>query len=127
MKKTTKNTKAAKNTTAAEDPAKTPATKMQMNRLILANLSQELKAKAEDPAESVNRLLLAHYAAQLGSKVFDTFQGWQKRGRAVKRDEHACRVWKPAEDGGKSRWLVEFLFAETQTTERAPAPAPANA
>lgn len=111
MKKTTKTAKTAKK------PTPTPApNKMRERRQILAALSQELKAK--NPDEPTNSLLLRHYAAKLGSAVFDTFDGWTKRGRAVKKGERACAFWKPAGDGGKSRWLVEFLFAETQTTAR---------
>lgn len=114
-----KNTKTAKTAKTAKKP--TP-NKMRERRQVLAALSQELKAK--NPDEPTNSLLLRHYAAKLGSAVFDTFDGWTKRGRAVKKGERACAFWKPAGDGGKSRWLVEFLFAESQTTERNAKPAP---
>ena len=109
-----KNTKTAKTTAAAKNAE--PKTRDQFRRSALSELSAELKAK--NPDQPTNALLIAHYAAKLGSAVFDTFEGWTKRGRAVKRGEKAVAIWKPAEDNGKSRWLMEFLFAETQTTER---------
>lgn len=98
-------------------PAKTPA---QYRRKTLAALSSELKA--QNPDKSTNALLLAHYAAKLGSKVFHTFEEWRERGRAIKQGEHAVTIWKRAEDKGRSGWLMEYLYAETQTTERRPAP-----
>ena len=109
-----KNTKNAKN--AAAKPTPEPS-RYQVRRRELSDLSAELKAKNPD-AGSVNGLLLSLYAERLGCAVFDTFEGWTKRGRAVKKGEKAVAVWKPAADGGKSNWLLEFLFAESQTTER---------
>ena len=126
MKKTTKTAKTAAASKPATAPATetaahegaAPATRMQERRYILSHLSQELRKKATDKDATTNALLLDYYAAKHGSAVFDTFDGWKAKGRAVKRGERACAFWTPAADKGKSGWLMRFLFAETQTTER---------
>lgn len=133
MKKTTKNTNEAANTAAAakaEEVKNTTATPAasEAGKPTLKERRQELrrelsalsmKLKGEHPEEkSINKLLLAHYAAKLGSQVFKSWKAWEREGRHIKRGQHAVTIWRPAEDNGKARYLMQFLFAESQTYER---------
>lgn len=134
MKKTTKNTaNTTANTAAAQveeakttaAPAKAEAAKKeptlterrQALRRELSALSLQLKAQHPEE-KSVNRLLLAHYAKKLGCEVFKSWKAWEAEGRHIRRGQHAVTIWRPATDNGKARYLMQFLFAETQTYQR---------
>ena len=93
------------------------AEKMVAIRKSLRNLSVKLDVSASmncREAYTINHLLREAYGLKSGAKLH-TFEGWKKRGAAVKRGEHALLFWgKPVEREGSPFYPVVFLFSANQ-------------